>query len=179
VPRLRDATAADAAAVAAVQVASWRVAYRGLLPDELLDGLSVADRERHWSGVLAGPDPRSGIVVAEDASGLIGFAAVGRAPDRDPADAVGQLFAIYLAPPALGTGVGRRLHAAALDRLRAAGFTSAVLWVLPGNHRARGFYRREGWTETGVTEAGGQGTGFAWTQIMLERSLVRQTSGSV
>ena len=40
---LREATPADAPALAAVQVASWRAAYRGLMPDGVLAGLSVPD----------------------------------------------------------------------------------------------------------------------------------------
>ena len=40
---VRDATVDDARAIAEVHVASWRWAYRGQLPDDLLDGLSVDD----------------------------------------------------------------------------------------------------------------------------------------
>ena len=40
---LRDATQADAHAIANVLVQSWRAAYRGLLPSDVLAGLSVPD----------------------------------------------------------------------------------------------------------------------------------------
>jgi hypothetical protein len=50
-----------------------------------------------------------------------------------------------------GHGLGAPLHAAALDRLVADGFTHAGLWVLDGNRRALRFYLRHGWIDTGRT----------------------------
>jgi hypothetical protein len=44
--RVRPAILADALSVAVVQVESWRSTYRGLVPDEYLDGLSIDRRER-------------------------------------------------------------------------------------------------------------------------------------
>ncbi len=45
---VRAASSSDARAIAAVHVRAGQVAYRGLLPDELLDRLSVEDREGSW-----------------------------------------------------------------------------------------------------------------------------------
>lgn len=143
---LRDATPADAWDIAAVHVGSWQVGYRGLLPDQLLDGLSVLDRERWWHEALSNPGARSTLLVTE-AHAVLGFAAVG--PDRDGARATGELYAMYLDPGSWGQGIGRVLHTAALTRLRAFGYQWARLWVLAGNRRALGFYRREGWAEDG------------------------------
>jgi len=39
---------------------------------------------------------------------------------------------------------------AACERLAAQEFTSAVLWVLEGNTRARRFYAKDGWTPDGL-----------------------------
>ena len=151
---LRDATPADARAIAGVLVKSWRAAYRGLMPDEVLAGLSVPDRERFWSDVLTTSPPRCRTVVATTGPTVLGFASTG--PPLVPADAgdpvLGDLYALYLGPEFWGRGLGSRLHAAALDRLRACGFTRAGLWVLDGNERALRFYLREGWTDTGRTQ---------------------------
>jgi len=38
----------------------------------------------------------------------------------------------------------------ARQRLAAAGFTDASLWVLDGNARAERFYRLDGWTPDGA-----------------------------
>lgn len=148
---LREATPADAHAIATLLVASWRAAYRGLMPDDVLARLSAPDRERFWRGVLSAPPPRSRAVLLTAGPAVLGFASTG--PPLVPGDgadaAVGDLYAIYLDPEAWGRGHGTLLHAAALDRLRDCGFTRAGLWVLDGNERALRFYRREGWIDTG------------------------------
>lgn len=151
--QLRDATPADAHALATVQVASWRAAYRGLMPDEVLAGLSVPEVERVWSDRFTARPPRTSVVVETDAQRLVGFAAVG--PPLVPTDradpTLGDLYALYLDPDHWGRGIGYALQTAALDRLGTHGFTHAGLWVLDGNERALRFYQRTGWTDTGRT----------------------------
>jgi GNAT superfamily N-acetyltransferase len=49
---IRRATPGDVIAVATVHVRSWQAAYRGLMPDEVLDGLSVERRAGMWRSVL-------------------------------------------------------------------------------------------------------------------------------
>jgi GNAT superfamily N-acetyltransferase len=51
-----------------------------------------------------------------------------------------------------GTGRATALHSRALAGMKAAGATTTYLWVLVENHRARAFYRREGWEETSIRE---------------------------
>jgi ribosomal protein S18 acetylase RimI-like enzyme len=149
--RLRDATPGDAHAIATVHVASWQVAYRGLIPDHVLDGLSVADRARRWEDRLASPSTRSRTLLVVEGPAVLGFASTGPARDEDdPAE--GELYAFYLDPSAWGRGHGTRLHAGAVDRLRTDGFAHVRLWVLDSNVRALRFYHRQGWTETGRTK---------------------------
>ena len=153
---VRDATPADARDIAAVHVESWQVGYRGLMPDEVLDGLSISTRERWWRETLSGPGERT-TLLATDTNTVLGFAAVGPGRDGDPV--VGELYAMYLRSAAWGRGIGRTLHSAALARLRTLGFDRASLWMLAGNERALRFYHREGWLADGrsklVTGPGG------------------------
>jgi len=153
---LRDATPADARDIATVHIESWRVGYRGLLPDHVLDELSVEARQLWWHDTLAVPGRRS-TMLATDGETLLGFSAVGPGRDGDPA--VGELYAMYLRSTAWGRGIGRLLHDAAMDRLLASGHLRASLWMLAGNERALRFYRRSGWTVDGrsklVTGPGG------------------------
>ena len=148
---LRAATPADAEAIATVHVASWQVAYRGLIPDAVLDGLSVPDRARRWAERLGAPAPRSRTLLVVERAVVLGFASTGPARDVDD-PAAGEPYAIYLDPGAWGRGHGARLHAGMLENLRGDGFTHAVLWVLDANARAQRFYRRQGWAETGETK---------------------------
>jgi GNAT superfamily N-acetyltransferase len=171
---VRNATAADARAIAAVNVASWRAAYRGLMPEDVLSGLSVSDRERFWHDALSAPEPRTSVVVATAARGVIGFAAAG--PPLVPVDradpTLGDLYALYLDPDSWGRGIATQLHATVLDRLRACGFTSAGLWVLDGNQRALRFYLRHGWTDTGRTQVDRGPGGIELHERRLHRTLM-------
>ncbi len=146
--RVRDATVDDAPGIAAVHVASWKDAYAGLLPAAVLDGLSVAQRRRHWRRVL---DPSSvdRVVIAARGDELLGFAHVGTAHDADAGPGTGQLVTIYLHPDVWGTGIGRQVHDAGLARLAERGHRRAVLWMLSTNARAARFYERQGWERDG------------------------------
>ncbi|GAA4705403.1 GNAT family N-acetyltransferase [Pseudonocardia yuanmonensis] len=145
---VRAAAPADAGAIARVVVDSWRRAYAGLLPDELLAGLSVEDRRRMWRAVLDAAAPGVAVLVAEDRAGplVVGFVAARSDPD-DPRH--GQLMALYVAPGAWRRGIGTMLHDAALDHLARRGVERATLWVLDGNERADAFYRARGWVPDG------------------------------
>lgn len=147
---IRAATPDDARAIAEVHVASWRHAYRGLLPDDYLETLSVDEREAQRLAWFADPTPRSGTLVADDAGRVVGFASFGPSRDDDAADDIGEVPAIYVEPAVLGRGVGRELLRAAMDALRDLGFSRATLWVLEANDPARRFYEKAGWRWDGT-----------------------------
>jgi GNAT superfamily N-acetyltransferase len=146
---IRPARPEDARAIAEVHVASWRHAYRGLLPDDYLDRLSVDERERTRREHLEDRSSGWGTLVVDDAGRVVGFSTYGPSRDEDATSATGEVPAIYLDPDVIGTGVGRELLAETIFALRAAGFTHASLWVLEGNVRARRFYEKAGWVWDG------------------------------
>lgn len=149
-PRIREAVPKDARAIAEIHVRSWQAAYRGQLTDDYLDGLTVEDRlEQHRRSL---EEPRAGWVtwVADDAGTVTGFAVTGPSEDADASERTGELYAIYLDPDQIGTGLGRRLAEHALGDLRSHGFDTATLWVLETNERARRFYEAAGWVHDGT-----------------------------
>jgi GNAT superfamily N-acetyltransferase len=151
--RIRAAGPDDAAGIASVHVDSWRGAYRGLLPDAVLDDLDVDRRTAGWSRLLGEPAPRSAVLVAEnDAGRLTGFVHVAPTRDDDGDDRTGEITSIYARPSAWGRGTGRALMDAAVDAARAAGFTALTLWVLRDNDKARQFYELAGWHADGATK---------------------------
>jgi L-amino acid N-acyltransferase YncA len=145
---VRFAQPDDAAGIARVNTISWREAYAGLLPEEFLARREVA--EEVWRERMAERDSRGAVFVAQRGERIIGFAAAGPALPWMALDpSVGLLYAIYLLAEAWGTGVGHRLHQAAVANLHNVGFKSAVLWLLDGNQRAIDFYERQGWVADG------------------------------
>jgi RimJ/RimL family protein N-acetyltransferase len=147
---IRTATPEDATGIAEAHVASWRTAYRGLLPQALLDGLSVERRTAQWQRDI--DSGNFGVHVATDPAGHVGgFIATGGSRDDDATETVGELIAVYLRPQLWSLGIGGRLHAAGVADL-ASRFAQATLWVLDGNARSRAFYERQGWQPDGTVK---------------------------
>jgi ribosomal protein S18 acetylase RimI-like enzyme len=140
---LRDARPEDAAEVAGVHVRSWQVAYRGLLPDDYLDGLRPEERAARYTFGSSDPHGPATVVACLDHV-ICGFVTTGRSRDADTSD-MGEILALYVDPPSWDLGVGHRLMTDARVRLGQGHFTDAVLWVLVGNERAQRFYHRDGW----------------------------------
>lgn len=151
--RIREADPKDARAIAEVHVRSWRAAYRGQLTDDFLDGMNVEERlDQHRRGLEdAREDWRTW--VAEDAGQVAGFAVTGPSEDADATERTGEVYAIYLDPDRVGTGLGRQLFERAVGDLRDRGFSSVTLWVLQTNERARRFYEVAGWAPDGASSS--------------------------
>jgi ribosomal protein S18 acetylase RimI-like enzyme len=182
---LRPPRQQDAGPLALVHVRSWQAAYRGLLPQEYLDGLDPADRIERWHRILAAVaeaqqsgGPFRGIAVAvtgrpggdETDETICGFALFGPTRDEDEdAQRTGEVSAIYLMPENWRTGAGRMLMAEAVRQLAGA-YEQATLWVLDSNDRARRFYARSGWAEDGARKVDDT-FGFPISEVRYRRPL--------
>ena len=141
---MREACRDDASRIAEIHVRSWQAAYRGILPDALLDGLSVSEREQSWNALLLDGESHSLTLVAEGRGGaLTGFCSVAT-PSRDEAteEKTAELGALYVDPSHWREGVGAAMLSAALTELGEQGWRDVVLWVLPENQPALAFYDR-------------------------------------
>jgi GNAT superfamily N-acetyltransferase len=133
-PVVREATTDDAEALGRCQLACWREAYTGLVPQDRLDVLlaAVDERVERWRRIL---EEFPGRLLAEDGGQVVGFAAAGANQDDDLVGGPDlQLYALYIRRAYWGTGLGHRLLTAAL------GEAPASLWVFRDNARARQFY---------------------------------------
>lgn len=148
--RIREAEPKDARTIAEIHVRAWRAAYRGQLDDEFLDGLNVEDRLEMHRLALESPPPEYRMWLAEEDGRAVGFAVTGRSEDADADERTAEVYAIYLQPDRVGTGLGRGLFTHAVDDLRERGFHTATLWVLETNELARRFYEVAGWKHDGT-----------------------------
>ncbi|HEX3454412.1 MAG TPA: GNAT family N-acetyltransferase [Gaiellaceae bacterium] len=135
--RLRDGSTEDAEALVAVHRAAALSAYGDVFPPD-----RYAYPEQETLDDVAARLTDGGVIVAEDESGIVGFAVVSE----------GWLDRLYVAPESWGTGAGSLLHDAAVERRRAAGDRRLRLWTLEANDRARAFYERRGWRLDGTTK---------------------------
>ena len=140
---IRRATAQDAAAISRIRIDSWRVTYRGLIPDAYLDGMQLDQSVASWERVLSAGKNDASVFVAEKDGDVIGFAAANMLPEpRYDLDA--ELSAVYLQREFQHAGIGRRLVAAVARAQRKHGATGLIVWVIAANKAARAFYERLG-----------------------------------
>lgn len=156
--KIRPAVIHDARAIAEVHVESWKSTYRGILPDALLDELSVEKRESSWRDWLAASEPPAMTsLLGGDARGNVaGFISGGKErTGRLGCD--GEIYAIYLRQQAQRKRLGGLLVRQFVQELAARGFRSMAVWVLALNP-SRKFYERLGGTVIGQQqmELGGQ-----------------------
>ena len=147
---IRAARVDEARTIAEIHVRAWLWAYRDLLPPVVLAGLSVERRAVFWHGWLTGAAPRRQLWLASQRERVVGFVAAGPSRDPDAEADTGEIYAVYLEPDVVGTGVGRSLCGRAVERLPHDGFRVATLWVLATNARARRFYEQGGWRADGA-----------------------------
>ena len=171
---VRPARAGDAPALGLLHVRAWQAAYRGQLPDDYLDGLRPEERQAGWERGLRRDRAHDPVLVAERDGRVVGFAVVRAAEDPPGA---GELSAINVHPDHWGTGAGRALLAAAQAELARLGFDQAVLWVLPGNRRARRFYEIAGWAADGAERTEEIQQGVTVTEVRYRGRLGAQPGG--
>ena len=82
--------------------------------------------------------PRGCLLVADDGAQAVGCIALRPLAEND--FAIGEVKRLYLRPDARGTGAGRALAEAVIERARAAGYRALKLDTLASMTAARGLY---------------------------------------
>lgn len=161
---VRPARPEDVAEISRIQVATWRVAYRRLLPRHVLDGLDTAEVASFWQAAVESPPTgHHRVLVAveqgSEASYVVGFGAFGPAeedhtvPDEVLPSTVGGITELLVEPRWGRRGHGSRLLAAAVDLWREDGVTGALAWVFDQNPAMVKFLTSAGWAADGNTRA--------------------------
>ena len=75
---IRAATRDDIPGLARVHVQAWLETYSGLMPQEILDAITLESRVAQWERTF---DQSDGIFVAFENDEIIGFASCGAAQD--------------------------------------------------------------------------------------------------
>lgn len=150
--KIRLARIGDIQQIATIHVTGWQQAYRGQMPEEVLDNLSIPQRETRWSEILGQPKVGDKNWVAQEDNEILGFCSTGVSRDKDASKDVGEVYALYVKPAELGSGIGTLLLVKAQEDLKAQGYRQATLWVLKTNDQGRSFYEKRGWHADGATK---------------------------
>ncbi|HSU76666.1 MAG TPA: GNAT family N-acetyltransferase [Burkholderiales bacterium] len=167
---LREATRADARAIAEIHVAAWRAAYRDLMPQSYLDSLSVEERAPMWEKTIAQPGPARLALAALDGE-LAGFCLYGPTRDRVAGPEVAEIYAVNVHPTRWRQGAGRLLCAHALREAASREHSAMTLWVMSGNGRARRFYQHLGFEADGTARTNTQLIGSPFDELRYRKAI--------
>lgn len=161
---VRPAVPGDAAEIARIQIDTWRTAYAEILPEAVLDTVTLEAASTAWHAAIAGPpSQRHHVLVALEGEWRVGFVAVGPADDLEESDDERDTtlaIAPLLVEPRWGRrGHGSRLLAAAVDHARVDGMSRAVIWIPEGDSVSREFLVSAGWAPDGLVRALDTGAG--------------------
>jgi ribosomal protein S18 acetylase RimI-like enzyme len=152
-------------------VAVWRSTYAGLVPDEVLQDLSVERRQTMWTDILtAHADILPALVAEESGIGICGFGNCGTLRGDPVPGFDGEFKTLYLLPAYQRRGIGRGLFCRSATLLAERGYGSAIAWVLAGNP-AFAFYEAMGGKVCAqradeVFGAAVQEIGYGWTDLL-------------
>ena len=114
--KIRCAIISDASDIAKIHVNSWQAIYHGLIPDNILDNLSINEKEKLWKSLLENNVP---ILVLEKNNKLLGFLSYCPSRDKDAnPKSTAEISAIYLNPNDWGKGFGKSLCNNAISELK-------------------------------------------------------------
>ena len=168
---VREATTADAAGIAAVQVRGWLATYRGLMPDAFLAEQNVEEATTRVTQSLTAR--RGDVLVATTGDRtVVGFCWMTRARDADLSEDVVEIVAIYVDPNHFRQGLGRELASAACALAVRQQGRRVVLWVFRENAGARAFYAAQGFSEDGTRKTTSRWGGVPLEEVRYARELV-------
>ncbi len=136
--KIRSAQKEDAKDLATINVLGWKTTYRGLVPDELLDVLTVTEKriERFGNQILEFKI----CLVAENETGIIGYLFGGKTRDNNiPYEY--EIYAFYIHPDFQRKGVGTILFNNFKEKIQGASF---CVYALDGNVKGINFYQKMG-----------------------------------
>jgi len=140
---IRDATEADAPALATLFIEAWRDEHAGLLPDAILAARSHSESETNWRRtLLRTKDTGSEIVLVSGAGPLDGLIVTTLHAAGWPNAA--EVTLVQVARSSRRRGVGAALMERAAARLRSHGAEALIVRVLEANGTARRFYEALG-----------------------------------
>lgn len=150
--KIREARIDEAPGIAAVHTEAWRIAFRGIISDRLIEEWNKTRLER-WDTYLRDPNAPAKNLVCEIDGTITGFTLYG--PLRDEGadkQSEAELYAMYVHPDLWRRGVAYALWDETLRRFREGGYHHAAVWCLEKNERARRFYERIGFVADGKTK---------------------------
>ncbi len=146
---IRKATTDDAEHLGYIHSRSWRNAYKGIIPDEMLNNCTPQKSAERFLRVLEKASDEESYLLLKNSMPL-GFISLGHCDVENIQKTLGEIVGIYLLPEFWGQGVGRTLMEYGITELKRQGYSLLCLWVPEENIAARKFYEKLGFKTDGA-----------------------------
>lgn len=144
--RIREAEVNDAFEIAKIHIDCWKTTYKGIVPDEKLDGMSYGKSEEKWKETFASEkDGQGKILIAEISGKPVGFCSGGRKRkgSKRTEGYEGEIKAVYILKKYQKRGIGRKFMESFEQIFTKNGIYSYIVWVLKEND-SKNFYKHLG-----------------------------------
>jgi RimJ/RimL family protein N-acetyltransferase len=131
---------------ASCKIEAWQSAYKGIIPDEYLNSMSVEQHAERYKEWMKDQNTEYYFVICNNETA--GILVLSKCDNEDKPNA-GDIIAIYLLKPYWNKGHGRTMMNFAMDRLKQLGYDEVVIWSLEDNIRAKQFYEKFGFVFDG------------------------------
>jgi ribosomal protein S18 acetylase RimI-like enzyme len=147
---IRYANANDAESLGLVYSQSYQTAFRGIIPDNILDDVFSYEKRRDGLRIELSEGKLLNVVMHKEDK-PIGFLTYGKSKDENLDSSVIELLRLYILPSYWGQNIGSQLMSWGIKELQQKGYSKIRLWVIEENKRAIKLYERMGFVHDGVT----------------------------
>ena len=134
--------------IASAHLLSWKVAFKGILSQNVLSNLKSENFEKNWKIILTQKERANYIWLNQDGIGL-GFISFGKPKDKNE-EADFEIYGIYVHPSYWGKKIGFHLMEFGIESIRKINpFSKIILWTMEENKLSCNFYNRYGFIENG------------------------------
>jgi ribosomal protein S18 acetylase RimI-like enzyme len=148
--KIRYADINDAKILGQIHSNSWKIAYKGIVPDEVLNNITIEKRQKYFEKAFAEGEEKNALIFVENKA--VGLICIGKCRDTDKIGSYGEIWGIYLLPEYWYMGIGTELMNWGIEEVKKRNYHNVTLWVLEENFRAREFYEKMGFQHDGTVK---------------------------
>lgn len=139
---IRKATDNDIQKIAKMINQTWKISYRGIIPDSVLAKQTYKHHIPHLKNYIAAKNTMV-LVAATDSGAIVGMVSGGICREKLK-NHDGELYGLYVAPKYQQKNTGKQLFIGFCAWLKQHKFRSMMLWTLKANKLSRNFYEKMG-----------------------------------
>ena len=141
---IRKASQNDSKEIASLIIKGWQTAYRGLIPDDYLDNMSLDFIENKWKESISSQNENDNIFVYEEYNKILGVIRFGALQDKENKKYNAEVHVLYVKPSLKRKGIGGQLFKYAKEFFINRGHRDLIIWCLKGNEQGLNFYKKMG-----------------------------------